>query len=156
MTPKPDCKCGRKHFSRGVCQRCYEQLPDRKAKRREKSLRIYHTVLKHDPTHVEKVRADGRFRRTGFTPELLSKVRACQKDKCAICTLDLVLDYQGAGCPAPTGCCDHDHATHKPRGLLCRSCNLALGLYETRQRPQGLVIDAYENYLLNPPVVLCP
>lgn len=47
---------------------------------------------------------------------------------------------------------DHDHTTGKARGILCNSCNLCLGHYERQQRPVGLVIDCYDQYLAAPPV----
>lgn len=46
----------------------------------------------------------------------------CQLDKCAICHENF-LDY-------PSRNVDHDHVTHKVRGLLCRKCNLALGNFK--------------------------
>lgn len=47
---------------------------------------------------------------------------AAQGGVCAICKL-----------PDPTGIrlsVDHDHETDKVRGLLCRNCNMALGLFK--------------------------
>lgn len=37
-------------------------------------------------------------------------------------------------------------------GLLCSACNVSLGMYEGWQRPAGLRIAQYEDYLQNPPV----
>lgn len=43
-----------------------------------------------------------------------------QKNKCPICDTKI----------ADTFHLDHDHKTNKVRGLLCRSCNLGLGLFK--------------------------
>ena len=45
-----------------------------------------------------------------------------QRGKCCICKKKFPNESQG--------CVDHDHRTHKVRGLLCRECNLALGLFK--------------------------
>jgi hypothetical protein len=37
---------------------------------------------------------------------------------------------------------DHDHATGRPRALLCHQCNIALGHYEN-DKPRHSVFDAY-------------
>lgn len=62
-----------------------------------------------------------------------------QQHRCAICDQPP---------PPPTVLnIDHDHETNEVRGLLCRSCNLALGFL-------GDDIERLENaiaYLLNPP-----
>lgn len=64
----------------------------------------------------EKLRA-----RYGITPEDLKNMLAAQKHICA-----------NPGCLSPIGRnknthIDHDHATGEIRGVLCRSCNVALG-----------------------------
>jgi len=50
-----------------------------------------------------------------------------------------LLDQQGGTCaicdeaPEYHLYVDHDHETEKVRGLLCRACNFAVGLYERRK-----------------------
>lgn len=48
---------------------------------------------------------------------------AAQGGRCAICRSDDPRTWNGGKSFAV----DHDHATGKVRGLLCRHCNLALG-----------------------------
>lgn len=65
------------------------------------------------------------LRKYGITPEWYDKQLTLQKGHCALC-------------PATSGrqnedyilFVDHDHATGKPRGLLCSRCNVHLGIYE--------------------------
>jgi len=45
---------------------------------------------------------------------------------------------------------DHCHDSDRPRWLLCRACNQVLGVYEKWQRPAGLRIAQYEEYLKLP------
>lgn len=49
-----------------------------------------------------------------------------QGGKCAICARDIVL-HETPGAKKNQACIDHCHATNKIRGLLCTSCNSALG-----------------------------
>jgi len=51
-------------------------------------------------------------------------------------------------------CADHCHSAKKARGLLCATCNKVLGAYEKYQRPAGLLIAPYEQYLAMPPVTI--
>ena len=47
---------------------------------------------------------------------------------------------------------DHCHVNIVPRGLLCGSCNMAIGAYEKNQRPAGLRVVQYESYLSDSPL----
>lgn len=43
---------------------------------------------------------------------------------------------------------DHDHKTGKIRGLLCRTCNANLGLYENKQRKfTEYIVKKFKGYL---------
>lgn len=61
-----------------------------------------------------------RQRLYGLTPEQYTAFLEAQDHRCAICRTD---EPKGKG----TWHVDHDHATGRTRGLLCNSCNLALG-----------------------------
>ena len=52
----------------------------------------------------------------GFTPEIFDERLEQQDNKCGICFEELT-------CPAA----DHCHKSSKPRGILCKRCNLLLG-----------------------------
>src|SRR5262249_36151802 len=71
-------------------------------------------TCRSDPT----VRARDRRRKTGVTKELFDLLLQKQKGRCAICTAPV-----DSSAPA-----DHCHVTMAPRGILCRSCNLGVGL----------------------------
>jgi Recombination endonuclease VII len=58
---------------------------------------------------------------TGFTPELFAAAIAHQNGCCAICLVLL------STLPRKQIHADHCHATKRPRGVLCHSCNAALG-----------------------------
>ncbi len=61
-----------------------------------------------------------RRKRAGFTQELFESRLAGQKNLCAICKISLDVGVPHA---------DHDHKTHKQRGILCRKCNLGIGYF---------------------------
>lgn len=52
---------------------------------------------------------------------LTREIRERQNDRCAICSCDLATTQ---------ACLDHCHDTKVIRGVLCRSCNTALGLFK--------------------------
>lgn len=58
----------------------------------------------------------------GLTPAVFEIMRAAQKNKCAICKTVFTTKGKHAACV------DHRHSDGKVRGLLCRTCNAAIGL----------------------------
>lgn len=57
---------------------------------------------------------------------------------CAICGTDSNL------------CVDHDHTTKKLRGILCKKCNVGLGMFKDDQELLSRAIE----YLKNPPLTI--
>jgi Recombination endonuclease VII len=68
----------------------------------------------------EYVRKKAIHRQYGLTPEAFDVLLQVQSGGCGICKTPLRCD-RGTHV-------DHDHASGRVRGLLCHSCNLALGL----------------------------
>jgi len=68
--------------------------------------------------------------RYGITVEEYNSMLEAQNHRCAICGIhnDDLPDSL---------CVDHDHTTEEVRGLLCRSCNLAIG--NMRDNPRLLL-----------------
>lgn len=68
--------------------------------------------------HVSRIRVRELKTKYGLTPDAVIKMQERQHDRCLGCQQELPRNF----------CVDHDHATGKVRGLLCRPCNLVLGL----------------------------
>jgi hypothetical protein len=62
-----------------------------------------------------------RKHRYGVTPEKYDEMLESQDNKCKICRRPFGEDLKPV--------IDHDHATDKVRGLLCRFCNTGLGMF---------------------------
>ena len=76
--------------------------------------------LEADPSRKAKARVRRRqalLYRYGLTEEDYDSIVASQDGKCPICLRKLSFTNV-----------DHDHATTLVRGILCRNCNVALGL----------------------------
>lgn len=58
-----------------------------------------------------------KYQKYGITEQDYQQMRELQSDKCKVC-----------GNVSDELCIDHDHATMVIRGLLCRTCNMAIGL----------------------------
>jgi hypothetical protein len=86
-----------------------------------------------------------RFSSSGFYPELWDACWTYQKGRCALCTVCLVRTKEEDS--QRVACADHCHTDKLPRGIVCFICNMALGMYEKHQRPNGLLLGAYEHYL---------
>lgn len=78
---------------------------------------------RHKHPHLGQLRRRRRQLKTfGLTPDAYDALAARQQGGCAICR----------HCPATHQkalCVDHDHETGVVRGLLCESCNLAVGKF---------------------------
>lgn len=92
--------------------------------------------------------------RSGFSPELIVETRKLQHNRCCICRVAFGSDYRNKEHKDHFEVLDGVRVSRKakgstkvPRGLLCGSCNSAIGAYETYQRPAGLIIRQYEEYL---------
>lgn len=69
-----------------------------------------------------------QLKKFGLTKENYNKLLKEQNNKCAVCKTSI-----GHVSKNKTNCrlaVDHDHRTGKIRGLLCGSCNRALGLFK--------------------------
>ncbi len=106
------------------CKKCsadYDTSPARRKYGREwkrKQARL-------DPTFYKK----RHIRRYGLTWNQYNEMLETQQGRCAVCL----------GLPNGKGNSfhvDHDHKTHKVRGLLCHSCNTVLG--HVRENPDHL------------------
>ncbi|PSM39982.1 recombination endonuclease VII [Streptomyces dioscori] len=72
------------------------------------------------PCRAERNRVSYFQRKYGLTPAELDAMIAEQQGICCICL------------SAPAGHVDHDHETGRVRGVLCFSCNAALGQFKDR------------------------
>uniref|UniRef100_A0A6M3X8R9 Putative recombination endonuclease VII n=1 Tax=viral metagenome TaxID=1070528 RepID=A0A6M3X8R9_9ZZZZ len=71
--------------------------------------------------HRKEARAYRLMREFGITLEKYDNMFTSQHGVCAIC---------GSSPNNENLCVDHNHSTGKIRGLLCRKCNSALGVFE--------------------------
>jgi len=99
----------------------------------------YYSNLKSDPERLQKKRRRDvinglRAIGVGITQELYDQLLSNQDSKCAICRRPPGRQYLAV---------DHDHETGEIRGLLCGTCNRALGLL----RDSGEVLLAAYNYI---------
>lgn len=70
------------------------------------------------------------FRKTkyGMKPGAFASMLKSQGGCCAICRVSVIVKRHGAR----AACVDHDHSTGAVRGILCRRCNSALGLFSDK------------------------
>src|SRR5689334_8320610 len=99
----------------GECKRARQRI-DRKTKR----------YLRRRPSAEQKRAYDSRHKFGVAINE--SDILLAQNGKCAICLAEFGDKLKPQ--------LDHSHATGKIRGLLCRNCNLGIGLF--RDNPEFL------------------
>lgn len=88
-----------------------------------------------------ELRNSGHYMRLyGITANQYRTMHAEQNGLCAICQQPETLTRRGKLCNL---CVDHDHITGQVRGLLCSSCNFALG--KMQDSPQ--LLRAAADYL---------
>lgn len=81
---------------------------------------------KRAPRHREKSEDGRRLKLFGITPEQYATLRREQGDLCAICGQPERVVGRGGRIKALA--IDHCHESGRVRGLLCSSCNTAIGL----------------------------
>lgn len=84
-------------------------------------------------THSTEARARFLFNRYGLTIEEYNAILSQQSGVCAICLNECTTKRHLS--------VDHCHETNKNRGLLCKNCNIGLGMFldnkELLQRAQA-------------------
>lgn len=88
-----------------------------KERRRDSRRQSY---AKHRDDHLAKGRVRVLMRRYGLTPETLEAMKQAQGHACALCRKPLGERFLSH--------VDHCHETGRVRGVLCISCNHALGV----------------------------
>ena len=90
-------------------------------------------LRERDPDKCRQYRRASRLKvNYGLTVEQHTAMYVVQNGCCAICGKPVEYDKIQT---------DHDHKTGKVRGLLCQSCNLALGVLEARE---GVLYDMFK------------
>jgi len=113
------------HIQNCNCARCKRKKYDHEyyLKNKEKILRRIQLYRQnHYLDYLQYRRDKHRYERYGISEIDFQRLIKQQKNQCAICHKPFV----------GTPCIDHSHVTRKIRGLLCKKCNLAVGLFEEK------------------------
>lgn len=89
-----------------------------------RSCRVAATAT-HVTDHGRK-RSAANLRTYGLTSDQYDQLHDAQNGLCAICSQPETMTYRGR---TKALSIDHDHNTGQVRGLLCASCNFALGKF---------------------------
>lgn len=117
-------------------------LAKMKAYRQANRPRLLAQMKDYRAKHRSALLLKQRERNTGFSEELFNTTLAYQRYACGICARDLT------SVKPQTVHADHCHTSGRPRGVLCQSCNTALGKFNDDVALLERAID----YLKNPPV----
>lgn len=86
------------------------------------------------------------WRRFNITLDHYNELAKSQQNKCAICNTEPSVRIDKAGRKINRLCVDHNHQTGKIRGLLCRDCNSALGLFKENKEALYKAVDYLESH----------
>jgi hypothetical protein len=99
----------------------------------------YRKTVKDTPEFKSKRRFEQRKRRMGIDKDTFWKMFEFQSGICPICKLSL---EEGTGKVHV----DHDHKTGKIRDLLCRRCNIMIGLAQDNREILAAAIRYLEKH----------
>ena len=102
-----------KHLGRNQCKVCAKKQHREWVKNNPERVALYRG---RDPWSLKR-----RCDRRGITVEQLFNAFETQESKCKICPKSITIEDSAI---------DHNHATGEFRGLLCKNCNRALGLFQ--------------------------
>lgn len=111
------------------CKTCHTEYNRQYRKRNRQHIRDYdrqyhnHNKYWQQPEVKERKRNEVLKRKFGITTEQYSQYLIKQNDSCAICGKESSESKRRLAV-------DHNHKTGKIRGLLCKDCNIALGLFK--------------------------
>ena len=106
-----------------LCSACGEwKLPSEYNKNKSQKSGLHYSCRSCAKKHVRKYNLPSKY---GITLEKYDSLLAEQLSKCAICEKQLV---DGSDNYDKRPVIDHNHKTGEVRGILCKSCNRALGL----------------------------
>lgn len=109
---------GKKGTCKLCCSRMEKSWRDRNRERINKNNREWRK--KNKEQHNRNVRSSYLKRRYGLSLEEYESMLSSQGNSCAVCSGQSQYEMFDV---------DHCHETGKVRGLLCRKCNTALGLF---------------------------
>ena len=113
------------------CNRCNELKDINEFYKNRCTKDGYRSVCKECEKLTDAVRY---FNRCFLTYEEYCRVKEHQHNKCAICNKE-----------AKRFDIDHDHKSGKVRGLLCRNCNTAIGMFHENTEFMKKSIDYLNN-----------
>ncbi len=120
----------------------YNASPERKMRVRERQsspeYKAKQAQYRSDPENKIKKTFYIRHKKYGITKQEYDKLLEQQNGACAICGNPETKTHKGVKLDL---CVDHDHETGEIRGLLCKACNTALGLFRDNIENLSNAID---------------
>lgn len=114
----------------GICKKCAHEHMQANYAKPEFRERRYAVDAAYRAANLDRIRARN-LKKYDITPEQYDHMYDLQNGRCAVCANEGPRFGSGADGGATRHnvlCVDHNHETHKVRGLLCHRCNRAIGL----------------------------